>query len=1148
MSRTTDPLDPAREQRRAADPGASAWVGASAGTGKTKVLTDRVFNHLLTGVPPQRILCLTFTKAAAAEMGNRLAARLGRWATDDDQTLHADLADLHGTPPDAETCARARRLFAQVLDVPGGMKIMTIHAFCQSLLKRFPLEAGVAPHFEILEERDAALAMTAARDAVLGRAREGGDASLTEALAVLTGQVQETRFPVLMAEMNQVRGRLARTLTRHGGVGPLIAAVCHRLEVLPSDTRNSVLAAACDEARFDARSLRMAAEALLTGSDADKKRGQGLAAWLADPASRVAGFDAHCLRFLTREEEVRKTLITKKLAIAFPAAAAALAVEAERLQFVNRRLKAVDLANATSALIRLGAALGEAYADHKAVHGRLDYDDLIQAARHLLETEGQAAWVLYKLDGGIDHLLIDEAQDTSPDQWAVVRALTEEFFAGEGRRWEAVRTVFAVGDRKQSIYSFQGADPAGFEATRLALKQRVESIGRSWQDVNLHVSFRSTQAVLDAVDAVFTGPVAGDGVAMAGDEIRHIAARAGQGGLVEIWPPVTPRIGDTSLPWKPPVERTPGDSPSARLAGLVARRLRAMIGREMLTARGRPVRAGDILVLVRRRSGFVEDLVRALKQLAVPVAGADRMVLSQQLAVMDLAALGAALLLPGDDLTLATVLKGPLVGLSEDSLFALANPRGSLSLWTALRRHEGDGTEFAAAWDLLSGLARRVDFVSPHEFFAEVLGRLRGRRRLVARLGVEAEDAIDEFMTLTLAYETRHPPSLQGFLHWLAGGETTVKRDMDQGGGDAVRIMTVHGAKGLQAPIVFLPDTLQVPTQSDPLLWSEDAAGELVFWAPRRSLETPLCQTLREGVDQERDREYRRLLYVAMTRAEDRLYVCGWHGTRPPSDQAWYYLIRAAVEPLAIREADPFLASDPEAPEDRNVLRLASLQTAPPRVESPAEVPTPSSGAWKQAWIDRPPPAEPSPPRPLVPSRPDGEESAVRSPFGPDDGVRFRRGRWIHRLLQSLPEVAVAHREAAARRYLDQAAPELSPTQRAELTAETLAVLNHPEAAALFGPGSQAEVPVVGLVNDRVVSGQVDRLVVLPGKVIIADYKTNRPPPAEVSGVAPFTLRQMAAYRAAIRLIYPDRTVHCVLIWTDGPDVMTLPEEVLTQL
>jgi ATP-dependent helicase/nuclease subunit A len=1116
------------------------WVAASAGTGKTKVLTDRVLRLLLAGTPPHRLLCLTFTKAAAAEMANRLAARLARWATAEDAALADDLAELTGQWPDAATMTAARRLFAQVLDVPGGMRIETIHAFCQSLLRRFPLEAGLAPHFQVMDERDAGEMLADAREGLLSAARLEEDSPVAAALAGVTRAVHEGAFADLIAELAGQRGRLRRLIERSGSLARLLERIAGRLAVRLGETAETVIGAACAEDAFDAAGCRRAIAALGAGKPDDVKRAALMAPWLADLSARPTLFDAWRSALLTNDDTVRKRLCSNEVEAAHSGVRAVLVTEADRIAAVVDRLKAVATVAATADLLTLGDALLASYRRRKAASAMLDYDDLILNTIALLERPGLSAWVLYKLDGGLDHVLIDEAQDTNPDQWAVVRALTAEFFAGRGSRDEAVRTVFAVGDVKQSIYSFQHADPREFDAMRRRLAAAVPAARGRWDEVALDLSFRSAPAVLQAVDLVANGP-GRDGVVAPDETVHHLAFRSGAGGFVEVWPPLVPRPTDEPEPWKPPVERIKADNPRSRLARLVAWRIRTLIdGGQPLASTGGPIGPGDIMVLVRRRNAFVDELVRELKGLAVEVAGADRMVLTEQLAVMDLIALANVLLLPDDDLTLATVLKSPLVGLSEDELFSLAHGRPG-SLWEALRQR-ADERPYAAAWTWLADLFDRADRVPPHDLFAHVL-TLGGKARLLARLGSEAEDPLDEFIGLTLTYERLHPPSLQGFLRWLEEGAVEIKRDLEQGGG-AVRILTVHGAKGLQAPVVFLPDTMQVPKRPPRLLWLDDGDGdELPIWPPRAADQDAACRAARDAAAKARDREYRRLLYVAMTRAEDRLYLCGWQTRQAPPADCWYGLVRDALAAVAEAADDPFLAARPEANGCR-VLRLSSAQDDALR-PAPAARSLPGPAGPLPAWTRRAVPVEPPLPRPLMPSRPDSDEPPVRSPLGIDDGARFRRGRLIHRLLETLPDLAAERRIRAMARFLGRPAWGLSYAEQAEIAGEVTAVLADPVFAAIFGIGSRAEVPLVGMVGEKVISGQVDRLLVTDREVLIVDYKTDRPPPSAASNVAPLYLRQMAAYRAALACLYPGRAVRCALLWTDGPRLMPLDPTLL---
>jgi ATP-dependent helicase/nuclease subunit A len=1156
-----------QRQQIAADPVTSAWVEASAGSGKTKVLTDRVLRLMLAGVAPARILCITFTRAAAAEMNLRIAAQLGRWATFDDAALAAALAGLLGRPPEPATLQLARRLFAAVLDVPGGMKIMTIHAFCQSVLRRFPLEAGVAPHFEVMQDSDAREMLEDAQAEILAEAQREAS-PLAGALAELTARVHETRFADLLDDLTFARARLAAGLRAHGGPQGLAAAVRVRLGIEPGVGEADIVAVACADGAFDELGLRRAAMALEHGARTDQRHATIVAGWLAgDVAERIARFDEWRSVFFTQKGSVRASLASKGAREHDPSVDDVLGAEAARLDAVeNRRRKAI-LADATAALIEVGAALLDSYRRHKAARALLDYDDLILLVSGLLRDVG-AAWVLFKLDGGIDHVLVDEAQDTNPEQWAVVEALVDEYFAGRSAGDERAeetgmpaRTVFAVGDVKQSIYSFQGAAPRQFGIVRALLHDRARAAERRWADVPLNVSFRSTPAVLQAVDALFADPAARAGVildAVGDGTVEHLARRAREAGRVEMWQPLEPDEDTVTEAWKPPVERVGADPPRARLARLLARRIAGWVGSEMLEARGRPMQPGDIMVLVRRRGPFVADLVRALKECDVPVAGVDRMVLTEQLAVMDLVALGRFLLLPQDDLTLATVLKGPLVGLDEEALFSLAWRRDG-DLWSALRARVGRepaDSPIRRAHDYLAGLLDRVDFERPYELYAALLNA-GGRRRILARLGVDAADPLDEFLALAQAYERTNTPSLQGFLHWLEAGEAEIKRDLEAGGG-AVRVMTVHGAKGLEAPVVILADTLQKPRSTATLFWPDaatDAAdaddapdGDVPLWVPRAGLADDVAVAARDGAARAQDEEYRRLLYVAMTRAEDRLYVCGWQTKNAPPDDCWYNLIRNALEPVGQAVEDPFLAADPEDI-DPSVLRLdnAQQEDAPAPSEAIARTPEPLPG-----WAGTPPPPEPYPPRPLAPSQPDDAEPPLRSPVGaaPDDALRFRRGTIIHRLLQALPDLPEAARADAAARYLARPALDLDPAQQRQIADEVLAVMTDPAFAALFGPDSLAEVPLTGLVADsdgrpQIVSGQLDRLVVADGTVTVVDYKTNRPPPRSADAVPDIYRRQMAAYRALLTAIYPGLAVRCCLLWTDGPDLMALDDAML---
>ena len=1134
---STSPLP---EQRRAGAPDTSIWVAASAGAGKTKVLVDRVLGLLLAGTRAHRILCLTFTRAAAAEMANRIRDELGEWAAADDGAVVAMVAAITGVVPDDETRRRARRLFAEVLDAPGGMKIQTIHSFCESVLGRFPLEAGLAPHFDVMDERTAAEAMHAARDALLLRAQRGDDMALANAVAEVTARIGEGEFSGLMSDLARHRGRFSRLLREHG-LDALDRTIRKYMGIEVGETGADVVESASAEPAFDGTGLRAAARALGQGSATDQTRSTAIAAWLGDETSRKAEFEHYCQAFLTKAGGVRQRLITNAALAAAPNADDVLRTEGERLAVVLDRRRAAAVATATNALITLAERLLAAYEAHKTAHALLDYDDLIQRVRALLESDGGASWALFKLDGGIDHILVDEAQDTNPDQWAVIRTLADEFFTGAGVAGDP-RTIFAVGDAKQSIFSFQGADPDEFFRMRSYFERRAAEAEERWDNVELDVSFRSTPAVLQAVDAVFARADARDGLGV--EEINHVAHRAGQAGLVELWPPVRPGERDEPSPWTAPIGGPAVATPSSRLAGGLAATIADWVrSGESLASRARPLRPGDILVLVRRRTSLVDELVDALKGLQIAVAGVDRMVLSDQLAIMDLVALGKFLLLPEDNLTLATVLKGPLVGFDEDLLFELAYDRGGATLWQRLGERAKHDPRCARARDGLSHLRSRVDYVAPHELYTEILGSLGGRQAIIARMGEQAIDPLDEFLALALAYERAHPPSLQGFLRWFAEGRTEIKRDLEQSGRDEVRVMTVHGAKGLQAPVVILADTMQTPDQSPRLLWSEDEPM-LPFWASRRADEHSTVALLRADANARRDQEYRRLLYVAMTRAEDRLIVCGHETKRTPPDNCWYELIRRGLAEVAEPVEFDLPASGEEAWSGPG-LRLATSQSAARPDKAEADMAAEAVVEPLPSWALEAAPDEPIPPRPLAPSRPERQEPSPMSPLGTDDGAALRRGIVVHRLLQSLPDVDPARRADAASRYLARPVHDLSPDEQASIAAETMAIVNSAEFAPLFGPESRAEVPVVGRISETVISGRIDRIALTDDEVLIVDYKSHRIPPDRIEDVPSIYLEQLAAYRAVLTAIYPNREIRCALLWTALPRLMAIDTALL---
>lgn len=1133
------------EQARSTDPGLTAWVGASAGTGKTHVLTARVLRLMLTGTPPENIVCLTFTKAAAAEMKNRIFAELGSWTVMDDVALASVIAARTHEIADTAMLERARQLFARVLDLAGGLQIQTFHSFCQSLLGRFPLEAGMTPGFEGIDESDATELMRAAKDRMLAATREPVADDLQRALQIVAGLVTERTFDEVIDRLVFDAQILSKALRTYDGAAGLRTAVYQRLGADPEDSRNSILTAACSDPVIKEKALLRLAEALQLGSARDSERGQAIKVFLeASIEERVKSYSHYCRAFLTAKGSPLKTVATQKVLKSDNSLEQVIDDEQRRLLDIEEKLLRYHAASATAALLRLGIEQIGLYRYVKDERGLVDFDDMIDRTVTLFSRQDVAPWILFKLDNQIDHILVDEAQDTNRDQWRVVETLAAEFFSGEGAR-DVERTIFAVGDAKQSIFSFQRADPAEFVRARDRIFARASLSARSADNVPLATSFRSGEAVLSLVDQVFAPDGrAYDGVAIDGEEIRHRFHRAGHAGTVELWPLEAPRRdeADDETTWQLPLVQESADDAERRCASRIARDIKRSIGSRMLAAKGRPVEAGDILVLVRRRTAFVEHLMRALKNLNVPVSGRDRMTLLEELPVMDLLNLVQFAVLPDDDLALATLLKSPFIGLSEEQLFELAHDRSG-TLWTRLSEQAND-ERFACAHRFLRSVLAQVDTGGPFDFLSFVLVDLEGRKKLVKRLGNEIHDPVDELLEEALRFQLSRAGSLLNFAETVRRGSSQLKRDMEQAG-SRVRIMTVHSAKGLQAPIVYLSDVTSLPDISRdgrllPLADAQTKDPSLPVWASHaRGL--PEIEAAREMLRAKQLSEYRRLLYVALTRAEDELYVAGWQGAAAPSEDCWYRLIEEGFDRLQTDPADKKERTEKKTFVVPQTIDVSDGSPSPEDKDVPVEAPD---------WLHQPVPEEPTPSRPISPSRPD-EEPAVASPLLRTKDNRFQRGVVIHQLLQWLPDVPVENRASVARLFLSRFDSVLGIDAQEAYLREALQVVEHPEFRCVFEPDSRAEVPIAGVVKPatggaaRTVSGQVDRLIVTQSEVIIVDYKTNRPSPRKVEDVSVAYLRQMGLYARILAGIYPDLKVVALLLWTDDATLMELPSSLL---
>jgi ATP-dependent helicase/nuclease subunit A len=1159
-------LEEARaHQVTAADPDLSVFVTANAGSGKTTTLVDRVARLLLRRVEPGEILCVTYTKAAAAEMQARLFDKLGQWAVADDRKLGEELARLDGRDPASLTGAdlsSARRLFARALETPGGLKIQTIHAFCEKLLKRFPLEAGVSPSFRVLENEAAIALSHEAREDLARAALAAPDGPVGQAYDHFAVELDWGSFHDLLGKIEAERGNLIAYVEQvQSGEAP----GPHRLtgadpERTPDDIESDFLD------WIDGSEWERVADGMATGSANDQKIAAAMDA--VSPASWSVAAMAPI--FLTTAGEARKSLGTKS---APPWAVEFLTGLQLKYLSVRDSLRAARVADDTIKALTLARVHAALYEAAKRRRGALDFSDLVVRTVELLTRKANAAWVLFKLDGGIEHVLIDEAQDTAPDQWDIFKALTEEFFVGSGaERREPVRedmsgprpparSVFVVGDQKQSIYSFQGARPERLLIEAQAYADQIEGADGQFRQVPLETSFRSTEDVLQFVDVAFAGPERTRAlVGETGDITVHSAARVGQRGAVDLWPLFEDPEATDREAWNAPVDKESVFSGRKKLAQALAREVKRQVETGVAVHdRGpdgptlRPAKYGDFLVLVRRRDATFEEIIRALKTEGVPVAGADRLKLSSHIVFDDLIALGRFVLYTDDDLSLAEILRSPLCDVTDfgdpHSLYPLAGaePRKG-SLWAELRRRAHEQAEWGRARDLLqAALDDRAR--DPFAFFSGVLNRVdatgqSGRGRILARLGREAEEAIDETLAQVLAAEQRGGTDLETCLSLLEAADVEVKREME-GARNEVRVMTVHGAKGLEAPVVILPDTTSrskpqgptlMPALADP---TAPEAGEGWLMCPGRAADDcDASARARQARIDRTDAEALRLLYVALTRARDRLIVMGRALKRPDTgfeERSWWSVIAETIQRLD--ETRPGMVRDI----GEGVLRFGVDPGTAALVAAPhaATVTVPD-------WARTVPPAEPGA-RLATPSKMD---EALRipapSPLAETGGLgRFRRGDLIHRLLERLPEITPADRADAAVRMLSRERG-VDDDQRAEMIAAAFGVLDDARFAPVFGPGSRAEVALTGSapgLNGVSISGRIDRLVITPERVLVVDYKSNRPAPDAIEAADPGYVLQLAVYVAVLKRLYPDRAVEAALVWTDGPKLMPVPAE-----
>ena len=826
-------------QGQALDAGRSVWISANAGTGKTEVLTRRMLALLLAdfSLEPRQLLALTFTKAGAAEMAARLPARLASWAALDDAGIAAKIIEDLGVEATAEMPARVRELAVTVRRA--GPMVATIHGLAQQILGRFSVEAGLPLEFEVLED--------GAQKRMLRDVQRGllvdVDGVLAEHLAVLLDELGDKGWEELTGLVVNNWHKLEALVEGNGLIG-VLAKLERELGVDLSGAAARPLVPTESEYAALQRVVQVIP---------DHGASEVLKAHETVRESTWRGF------LLTTTDTARKALFKKaELAVIDEVDAALLADAAERAAAQIQARKVYRGFDVTRSALVWAAAVRGAYVQRKQMNGLVDYSDLLDGLERVMRSSdsGLAEWVWYGLDRRFRHLVVDEAQDNNPQQDRIIQWLAKSILSGDVGEG-AARTVLAVGDMKQSIFRFQGAVPELFVKLREVLRDWADGV----REVDLTHSFRSGAQVLGLVDRVF---MQGDtGAVVVGSDFRdwpaHKAVAAGRASRVELWETVPAEAAPEVEPWALAHIRAAAGGHGEDIVCLrqVGAWLLEHVGRVVMPSTGVPLAYEDVMIVVQRNriAGLAAGVLRGM---GIPVAAAGGVV---PLAVEDAVACVRVIFNPADNLALAQVLKG-VRGWSDTQLLALAEQAGVAA------RAPGDPE---VVWQEFIGGADKVWLEG---YLAMAWDApLAVVQRIVAEIGGDSR-------------------VFEGLLGWAEQAENLhdlVERlELDSlpiaSGGAGVRVLTVHGSKGLQAPLVIMPDTMAALSDMsrEKLLWGD---GVVVFKQAKGL--SALEDSLLEEESARRRADSLRGMYVAMTRAMDWLVVTGFGTVKDGTDTWW---------------------------------------------------------------------------------------------------------------------------------------------------------------------------------------------------------------------------------------------------------------------
>ena len=1098
-----------QSQILASEPKNSTWVGANAGSGKTKVLIDRVTRLLLNSAAPQHILCLTYTKAAASHMQNKLFERLGTWSMLPNTSLRDELNNLGENKIDDEKLAQARRLFARALDTPGGLKIQTIHSFCSSILRRFPMEAGVSPHFRELDDRN----IRSLQSEILDTLATGNDYGLFEEFSASVNLEDPHE---ILSEISKYQEFFSTRKSKQ--------QIYSLFEVSPEFKLKEIVELGFSN--YEPKIIINSLDLLEQGSPNDKKIFYKLKQLNLEKLN-LELFLSLCDIFLSRNQS-DATYHEKP----FPTNETIKIVGSGLDEFTEfKKLFSYDLIKAKTNYLNFLAAqetfllynFSHLYLNYyqkiKIEKGYLDFDDQILLVKKLLSKSSVAQWVMYQLDDGIEHILIDEAQDTSPDQWDIIKLLSDEFNSGITSN-NKKRTIFAVGDEKQSIYSFQGADPFAFEQMRSYFSDRLKGADDKLSEQKLLYSFRSSPIILKLVDKIFNKKNPLFNISN-----QHIAYKADLPGRIDLWPFIPKSKNNYSHSWFEPIDSVEQDNPNLKLAAKIASEVKAILDSKQTigdSQKQKTVTPGDFLILLRSRKMLFHAIIKQLKLAGLPVAGADRLNITTELVVKDLLSLFNFLNTPDDDLNFANLLKSPLCGFSEKKLFDLAQNRNK-SLWLTLLSQK---TEHIDILSFLNDLRSNVDFLRPYEILERTLINHNKRAAFSARLGLEVEESINALLEQARKFEKSHIPDLTSFILWMETDDVYIKRELETES-TTIRVMTIHGSKGLESPIVILPDTSsKILRTSSKFVKIDNKAITL------RGIKNNQNQKVTEAIKKARElqiQEEFRLLYVSLTRAENWLIICG-AGNRSSSKDCWYDIIENEISSL-----------------NSNLLKLTKNSGYTVKSENWSdskhqnnEEKTPVSINAPE-WVKQSALEKQTTQKRISPSKLIGLKS-LTSEENFDSNRARELGSQIHTLLEHSPNPISENWEQTSKNILKN-----SGFYDLEIMNEALnqvkEILTDKKLHFIFSDNSNAEVSFqmhLPRLNNLLFSGIIDRIIFTETTVTAIDFKSNFVVPDNENEVPTGILKQMAIYLEALTIVYPNKEIEIAILWIKNLKLMYL--------